>query len=73
MDVSAYPGLAASYRRAGLVRAQQFASVIEGKSYTTAQVANRLGVSIKAASRRIKRGPFPLTWSNLRMQRLVKA
>ncbi|MFK3845324.1 hypothetical protein [Stenotrophomonas sp. NPDC078853] len=71
MDVSAYPGLAASYRRAGLIRAQQFASVVEGKSYTTAQVAKRLGVSLKSASRRIKRGPFPLTWASLESARRI--
>lgn len=71
MDVSAYPGLAASYRRAGLVRAQQFASVVEGKRYTTAQVAKRLGVSLKSASRRIKRGPHPLTWASLESARRI--
>lgn len=70
MDVALYPCHAKSLRRAGLVRAQLYAQVIEDKRYTTAQVAEILGVSRSAAYDRIKRGPYPLTWSNLQQARL---
>lgn len=44
MDVRLYPCHAKSTRRAGLVRAALFAHVVEGKSYTTRQIANRLDI-----------------------------
>ncbi len=56
--------------RAGHTRAQLFASVIEGKRYTTVQVAELLDVSRSTAYERIKRGPYPLTWANLMKSRL---
>ncbi|MFV7423969.1 hypothetical protein ACNPNN_12950 [Stenotrophomonas geniculata] len=70
MDVALYPCHAKSLRRAGQARAQLFAHVIEGKRYTTAQVAEILGVSHSAAYERIKRGPYPLTWANLQKARM---
>lgn len=70
MDVSTYPCRRKSFRRAGLARAQLYASVIEGKRYTTAQVAEILDVSRSTAYDRIKRGPYPLTWANLMKARL---
>ena len=73
MDLRIYPEHAKSFRRAGLARAALYACVIEGKSYTTMQVARELGVGRDAATRRIKRGPYPLTWANLRRARLVVA
>lgn len=73
MDVSIYPGLAASFRRAGQARAQLYASVVDGKRYTTVQVAKELGVSRSTAYARIKRGPYPLTWDSLRQKRLAGA
>ncbi len=72
MDVRLYPCHAKSTRRAGLVRAALFAHVVEGKSYTTRQIANRLDISTGAALERAKRGPFPLTWASLQQSRLVK-
>ena len=65
MDVTIYPSHAKCLRRAGLARAQLFAQVIEGKRYTTRQVAEILDVSRSTAYDRIKRGPYPLTWANL--------
>lgn len=73
MDVRLYPCHAKSTRRAGLTRAALFAHVVEGKSYTTRQVANRLDISTGAALKRAKRGPFPLTWSNLSQSRLTQS
>ncbi|MEN1996854.1 hypothetical protein [Stenotrophomonas bentonitica] len=73
MDVRLYPCHAKSTRRAGLARAALFAHVIDGKSYTTRQVATQLGLSLHGAARRIKRGPYPLTWSTLQQSRLVKS
>lgn len=70
MDVALYPCHAKSLRRAGLARAQLFAQVIEGKRYTTRQVAEILDVSRSTAYDRIKRGPYPLTWTNLMKARL---
>jgi len=70
MDVTIYPSHAKCLRRAGLARAQLFAHVIEGKRYTTRQVAEILDVSRSTAYDRIKRGPYPLTWANLMRARL---
>ncbi|HHA2689908.1 TPA: helix-turn-helix domain-containing protein [Stenotrophomonas maltophilia] len=70
MDVALYPCHAKCLRRAGLARAQLFAQVIEGKRYTTRQVAEILDVSRSTAYDRIKRGPYPLTWANLSKPRL---
>lgn len=70
MDVTIYPSHAKCLRRAGLARAQLFAQVIEGKRYTTRQVAEILDVSRSTAYDRIKRGPYPLTWANLMNARL---
>lgn len=70
MDVTIYPSHAKCLRRAGLARAQLFAQVIEGKRYTTRQVAEILDVSRSTAYDRIKRGPYPLTWANLMKSRL---
>jgi len=58
-----------SLRRAGLARAVLFAHVVDGKSYTTAQIARRLGITTDAALGRAKRGPFPLTWDALASKR----
>ncbi|WP_223482339.1 MULTISPECIES: hypothetical protein [Stenotrophomonas] len=65
MDVTIYPSHAKCLRRAGLARAQLYAHVIEGKRYTTAQVAEILGISNDAAYERIKRRAHPLTWASL--------
>lgn len=72
MDVRLYPCHARSTRRAGLARAALFAHVVEGKSYTTRKIAERLDISVGAALERAKRGPFPLTWAALQQRRLVK-
>lgn len=65
MDVTIYPSHAKCLRRAGLARAQLYAHVIEGKRYTTAQVAEILEISHNAAYERIKRRRHPLTWASL--------
>lgn len=65
MDVALYPCHAKSLRRAGLARAQLYAHVIEGKRYTTAQVAEILDISHDAAYERIKRRAHPLIWASL--------
>ncbi|MEW2849776.1 hypothetical protein [Stenotrophomonas maltophilia] len=70
MDVTIYPSHAKSLRRAGQARAQLFAHVIEGKRYTTAQVAEILDISHSAAYERIKRRPHPLTWADLQKARM---
>ena len=70
MDVALYPCHDKSLRRAGQARAQLFAHVIEGKRYTTAQVAEILDISHSAAYERIKRRPHPLTWANLQKARM---
>lgn len=49
MDVALYPCHAKSLRRAGQARAQLFAHVVQGKRYTTAQVAEILDISHSAA------------------------
>jgi hypothetical protein len=54
--------------RAGRIRAALFAHVVDGKSYTTRQIAARLSISMDAALGRTKRGPFPLTWHALSQQ-----
>ncbi|HEL2957131.1 TPA: hypothetical protein UL931_000328 [Stenotrophomonas maltophilia] len=69
MDVAIYPYHAKSLRRAGQARAQLFAHVIEGKRYTTSQVAEILDISHSAAYERIKRRPHPLTWADLQQVR----
>lgn len=69
MDVTIYPSHAKCLRRAGLARAQLYAQVIEGKRYTTAQVAEILGISNDAAYERIKRRAHPLTWASLQKVR----
>lgn len=70
MDVTIYPSHAKCLRRAGLARAQLFAHVIDGKRYTTAQVAEILGISRSAAYDRIKRRSHPLTWAGLQKARM---
>lgn len=57
--------------RAGLVRAIRFAHVVEGKSVTTRQISEKLGISMDVALRRALRGPFPLTWSALSTPRIT--
>ena len=69
MDVTIYPSHAKCLRRAGLARAQLYAHVIEGKRFTTAQVAEILGISNDAAYERIKRRAHPLTWASLQKAR----
>lgn len=73
MDVRIYPYHRKSCVRAGLTRAALFAHVVDGKRYTTKQVATQLGLSLNGAAKRIKRGPYPLTWSTLQQSRLVKS
>ncbi|HEL5025681.1 TPA: hypothetical protein UOA81_000850 [Stenotrophomonas maltophilia] len=70
MDSLFHPRHQRNRSRAGLARAQLFAHVIEGKRFTSKQLADELGISIDAASRRAKRGPHPLTWESLRHARL---
>lgn len=70
MDVAFYPCHAKSLRRAGQTHAQLFAHVIEGKRYTTAQVAEILDISHSAAYERIKRRSLPLTWADLQKARM---
>lgn len=70
MDVTIYLSHAKCLRRAGLARAQLFAQVIEGKRYTTRQMAEILDVSRSTAYDRIKRGPYPLAWASLMEARL---
>ncbi|HDS1595897.1 TPA: hypothetical protein QEL30_000678 [Stenotrophomonas maltophilia] len=70
MDIALYPCHAKSLRRAGHARAQLFAHVIEGKRYTTAQVAEILDISHSAAYERIKRRSHPLTWADLQKARM---
>ena len=57
--------------RAGLVRGMRFAHVVEGKSVTTRQIAERLDISMGVALTRAMRGPFPLTWSALSTPRIA--
>lgn len=52
-------------RRGGFARAHRFAHVVDGQYVTTAQIAERLGVSMTTAYGRARRGPFPLTWAGL--------
>ena len=54
----------------GRAKAALFARVVDGKSYTMRQIADELGVSMTTADKRVKRGPYPLTWSNLSKSRL---
>lgn len=56
--------------RAGRAKAALFARVVEGKSYTMRQIANQLGVSMTTADKRVRRGPYPLTWESLHLVRL---
>lgn len=56
--------------RGGRDKAALFARVVDGKSYTMRQIADELGVSMTTADKRVKRGPYPLTWSNLSKSRL---
>lgn len=58
-----------SLRRASLARAATYAHVVEGRLYTTTQIARRLGITVNAALGRAKRGPFPLTWDALASKR----
>lgn len=73
MDVALYPRHMKSTRRAGQARAALFAHVVEGKSYTTAQLSKTLGISHNAAYERALRGPFPLTWAALQSRRKLSA
>lgn len=52
-------------RRGGHARAALYASVIDGRLYTTRQIAERLGVHYDTARERIKRAQHPLTWDAL--------
>lgn len=54
-------------RTAATVR--RFAHVVEGRLVSTAQIARRIGVTSETALRRVKRGPFPLTWDGLATSR----
>ncbi len=56
--------------RAGRAKAALYARVVEGKSYTMRQISDELGVSLTTADKRVKRGPYPLTWESLRQARL---
>ncbi|HIE1458425.1 hypothetical protein VPH47_12645 [Stenotrophomonas sp. WED208] len=56
--------------RGGRAKAALFARVVDGKSYTMRQIADELGVSMTTADKRVKRGPYPLTWENLSKSRL---
>lgn len=59
--------------RAGRIRAQLFAHVVEGKLVTTRQIADTVGTTVQTAWDRTKRGPFPLTWASLKSARLPKS
>lgn len=61
---------AGSNMRAGHARAAQYAHVVDGKLVSTAQIAQRIGISHGAAYERAKRGPFPLTWEGLALSKL---
>lgn len=52
-------------RRGGRARAALYAHVIDGKRYSTRQVAERLGVSMSWALERTKKAAHPLTWAAL--------
>lgn len=56
--------------RAGRAKAALYARVVEGRSYTMRQIADELDVSKTTADKRVKRGPYPLTWESLRLARL---
>lgn len=56
--------------RAGRAKAALYARVVEGKSYTMREIAEQLGVSKTTADKRVRRGPYPLTWANLSKPRL---
>jgi hypothetical protein len=73
IKVGPYKFGGASNMRAGHARAALYAHVIEGKLVSTAQIARRVGISYAAAAERAKRGPFPLTWSNLSQFRLTQS
>ncbi|HBS63183.1 MAG TPA: hypothetical protein DEB32_10800 [Stenotrophomonas sp.] len=73
MDVTLYPCHIKKLARGGHARAAKFAHVVEGRRYTTRQIASRLDVSMGCALERAKRGPFPLTWASLQQSRLVKS
>ena len=51
--------------RAGRATAARYASVIDGRLYTTRQIAERLGVHYDTARERIKKARHPLTWAEL--------
>lgn len=59
-------------RRGGFARASSFAHVVEGRNVSTAQIAERLGVSMTTAYDRARRGPFPLTWSGLTKSKIPR-
>lgn len=44
---------------------RRHAHVVEGRLVSTAQIAKRIGVHEETVLRRVKRGPFPLTWEGL--------
>ncbi|MBA0416131.1 sigma factor-like helix-turn-helix DNA-binding protein [Stenotrophomonas maltophilia] len=56
--------------RGGRAKAALFARVVDGKSYTMREIAEQLGVSKTTADKRVRRGPYPLTWANLSKPRL---
>lgn len=73
VKVGPYRFVAASNLRAGHARASLYAHVVEGRLVSTAQIAKRVGISHAAAAGRAKRGPHPLTWSNLSQSRLTQS
>ncbi|QDL27895.1 hypothetical protein [Stenotrophomonas maltophilia] len=56
--------------RGGKAKAALFARVADGKSYTMRQITDELGVSKTTADKRVRRGPYPLTWVSLSKPRL---
>lgn len=73
MDVTIYPSYVEKTARGGHARGASYAHVVEGRLYTTAQIAKALDISHNAAWERTKRGPFPLTWAALRSRRKLSA
>lgn len=59
-------------RRGGLVRAAANRWYIEGEQLTVADVSKRLGISLNAAQKRIRRirkKGQPLTWSAIKLEK----
>lgn len=59
-------------KRGGLARATTHQWYVEGEAVTTAAVAERLGITLNAAGkriRRIRRKGKPITWSALKLEK----